>query len=165
VLRTLQENAGREKNSYKEIIDSRLLERDGNRLRVFMKVQRDATITTVTYNTEHLVEYRELGGRRATQRSTATRIAELENAGTPEEREKPQGNDSGYLWRWNAYWRYEEVEGGVLVECESVSLSRSVPLLVRPIVNPIANRLARESLRGTLATLRTMLMSEPKGLP
>ncbi len=162
VLRTIQENSGKEAGRYKEVIDSRLLERSGDRVRVHLKIQRDATITTVTYNTEHLAQYRRLGDRRATQRSTATKIAELEDAGTPSEREKPQGNDSGYLWRWNAYWRYEQVEGGVLIECESVSLSRGVPLLVRPIINPIANRLARESLRGTLATLRTLLTPAPK---
>lgn len=157
VLRRLQGSSGREADFYKEVIASRLIERRGNTLRVYLKVQRDATITTVTYNTEHLVEYRTLGRDRATQRSVATKIAELTGAGTPNEHEKPQGNDSGYLWRWNAYWRYAQVPGGVLIECESLSLSRSVPLMLRPLVNPIANRLARESLRGTLATLRTTL--------
>lgn len=162
VLRTLQQNAGKEAGTYKEVIDSRLLDRNGNTLRVYMKIERDATITTVTYNTEHQVEYRTLGNARATNRSTATRIAELTGAGTPEEHEKEPGNDSGYLWRLNAYWRYEQVPGGVLIECESVSLSRSVPLLVRPLVNPIANRLARESLESTLTTLRTVLASGRK---
>ena len=157
VLTSLRENAGKEADSYKEVIASRLLERNGDRLRVYMKIERDATITTATYNTEHHVEYRTLGSTRATNRSTATRIAELVDAGTRRESEKTPGNDSGYLWRLNAYWRYEQLPGGVLVECESVSLSRSVPLLVRPLVNPIANRLARESLVSTLTTLRTVL--------
>ena len=157
VLTSLRENAGKEADSYKEVIASRLLERDGNRLRVYMKIERDATITTATYNTEHQVEYRTLGSARASNRSTATRIAELVEAGTPQEWEKKPGHDSGYLWRLNAYWRYEQVQGGVLIECESVSLSRSVPFLARPLVNPIANRLARESLKSTLTTLRTVL--------
>jgi hypothetical protein len=61
----------------------------------------------VTYNTEHSVEYRRLGGRRATSRAVATRIAELADAGTPAEREKGPGQDHGFLWRLNAYWRYE----------------------------------------------------------
>ena len=157
VMATLQKHAGREADAYDEVIASRLLERDGDRLRVFMKIQRDATITTVTYNTEHLVAYRRLGEGRAASRSTATKIAELVKAGTHEEREKPPGDDAGYLWRLNAYWRYAQVEGGVLIECESVSLSRSVPLVLRPLVNPIANRLARESLKSTLETLRGVL--------
>src|SRR4029450_7765889 len=98
---------------------------DGDRLSVFMKLRR-TSIITVTYNTEHQVEYARLTPTRATARSVATRIAELENAGTAQEREKAAGDDNGFLWRLNAYWRYEEVAGGVIVECESVSLSRPV---------------------------------------
>lgn len=157
VLKRLRDNAGKEAGAYKEVIDSRLLERNGNHLRVFLKIERDATVTTVTYNTEHEVEYRTLSDTRAWNRTTATRIAELSAAGTPQEREKKPGNDSGYLWRLNAYWRYEQVPGGVLIECESVSLSRSVPLLFKPLVNPIANSLARGSLESTLVSLRTVL--------
>ena len=82
---------------------------------------------TVTYNTEHAVEVRQLGASRATVRSVSTRIAELADAGTANEREKPDGRDQGFLWRLNAYWRYEAVNGGVLIECESISLSRDVP--------------------------------------
>ena len=74
------------------------------------------------------------------------KIAELADAGTPREREKAPGEDHGFLWRLNAYWRFEQVGTGVLIECESVSLSRSVPLLVRPLVGPIANRIAREAM-------------------
>ena len=59
-------------------------------------------------------------------------------------------DDNGFLWRLNAYWRYEAWNGGVLVECESVSLSRPVPLLLRPMAGPIVDRIARESLEGTL---------------
>jgi putative flippase GtrA len=162
VLTRLRDNAGKEAGSYKEVIDSRLLERNGNRLRVFLKIERDATVTTVTYNTEHQVEYTTLGRTRASNRTTATKIAELTAAGTPQEREKTPGNDSGYLWRLNAYWRYEEVPGGVLIECESVSLSRSVPMLFRPLVNPIANRLARGSLESTLISLRGVLAPQLK---
>lgn len=103
------------------------------------------------------MEYRRLGAGRAGARSVSTRIAELEDAGTPGEREKPVGHDRGYLWRLNAYWRYEAVDGGVLIECESVSLSRAVPVLLRPFVTGVVEGLARESLERTLAGLRTVL--------
>ena len=162
VLTSLRQNAGKEAGAYDEVIASRLLERNGDQLRVYMKIKRDATITTVSYNTEHQVEYRTLGDTRASNRSTATKIAQLEDAGTPEERERKPGDDSGYLWRLNAYWRYEQVPGGVLVECESVSLSRSVPLLVRPLVDRVANRIARGSLENTLTSLRKVLSAPQK---
>jgi hypothetical protein len=35
--------------------------------------------------------------------STATKIAELADAGTPAEHELPPGEDRGFLWRLNAY--------------------------------------------------------------
>jgi hypothetical protein len=139
-------------------VQSRLLARDGDRLNVYMKLRR-TSIITVTYNTEHHVEYTRLSPARAAARSVATRIAELEDAGTPKEHEKPAGEDSGFLWHLNAYWRYEEVRGGVIVECESVSLSRSVPMLVRPVANPIVDRIARESLLRTLESLRKVLIA------
>jgi putative flippase GtrA len=158
VLATLKENAGSESRFYDDVVQSRLLARDGDRLSVFMKLRR-TSIVTVTYNTEHRVEYERLTPTRATARSIATRIAELADAGTPTEREKRASEDSGFLWKLNAYWRYEEVPGGVIVECESVSLSRSVPLLVRPVANPIVDRIARESLARTLESVRVVLAS------
>jgi putative flippase GtrA len=158
VLARLKGNAGREADLYDDVVASKLLGRDGDRLRVFMKLRRESIIT-VSYNTEHAVEYRRLGPSRATSRSVAARIAELADAGTPREREKPAGEDHGFLWRLNAYWRYEQVDGGVLIECESVTLSRSVPALVGPMVNPIVDRLARESLERTLTQLKRALTS------
>jgi hypothetical protein len=122
-----------------------------------MRIERDAGIITASYNTEHAVEYRRIGTDRAASRSVSTKVAEIADAGTPQEREKPPGEDHGFLWRLNAYWRFEQSGDGVLIECESVSLSRSVPLLVRPVVGPIANRIARESLARTLRSLRAFL--------
>ena len=65
--------------------------------------------------------------------------------------------DSGYLWRLNAYWRYEQSNDGVLIECESVSLSRGIPTLLRPFISGVVEGVARESLERTLASLRQVL--------
>jgi putative flippase GtrA len=156
VIRHLQDRAGRESESYEDVTASKLLSRDGDRIRVYMKLRRDSVIT-VNYNTEHTVVYRRLGTARASSRSVATKIAELVDAGTPQEREKPVGNDHGFLWRLNAYWRFEQTNGGVLIECESVSLSRSVPALLRPFVTGTVERIARESLQKTLVSMRAEL--------
>ena len=156
VLRYLRDRAGRESDAFDDVLSSRLLARDGDRVRVYMKLRRES-VFTVTYNTEHDVEYRRINDVRASSRSVATKIAELESAGTPQEREKPAGNDHGFLWRLNAYWRYEQVKGGVLIECESVSLSRGVPILLRPFVTGTVERIARESLEKTLVSLRAEL--------
>jgi putative flippase GtrA len=156
VLDRLSQLAGQESKYYEDVIGSKLLSRDGDRYRIFMKLRR-SKIVTVTYNTEHAVEYRRLSPTRAAARSVSTRIAELKDAGTASESEKPIGSDSGYLWRLNAYWRYEAVGNGVLIECESVSLSRGVPALLRPFVTGTVEGLARESLQRTLTGLRKYL--------
>jgi hypothetical protein len=156
VVKRLQDRAGQEAGAYEDVVASRLLSRDGDRVRVFLKLRRDSIIT-VTYNTEHSVEYRRLGGSRATSRAVATKIAELASPGTPSEREKARSQDHGFLWRLNAYWRYEQADGGVFIECESVSLSRSVPAFIRPFVNGVVEGIARESLEKTLVSLRSVL--------
>ena len=156
VVKSLVANAGQESGSYDDVIASRLIARDGDHLRVFLKLRRTKVITA-TYNTEHNVEYRRLGGQRASSRSVATRIAELDDAGTAAEHEKAAGTDSGYLWRLNAYWRYEQSNDGVLIECESVSLSRSIPTLLRPFISGVVEGVARESLERTLVSLRRVL--------
>jgi putative flippase GtrA len=151
--------AGRESESYQDVLASHVMERNGDGVRVFMKLRRESVIT-VTYNTEHIVQYNRPTGSRALVRSVATRIAELTQVGTAQEHEKAASDDSGYLWKLNAYWRYEAVPGGVIVECESVSLSRGVPILIRPVANPIVDRIARESLNRTLTSLRNVLTGE-----
>jgi putative flippase GtrA len=163
VMERLKQQAGREADVYTDVLDSRLLSRDGDRLRVYMKLQR-TTVITATFHTEHAVEYRRLGPARGSSRSVATRIAELDDAGTAREREKRPEDDNGFLWRLNAYWRFEAVDGGVLLECESVSLSRAVPSLLKPIANPIVDRVAREALQNTLREMRQFLGGQGRKL-
>lgn len=158
VLARISGLAGREQDHYDDVVASKLLGRQDDGYRIFMRLRR-SHIVTVTYNTEHAVQNRRLAPGRATAKSVATRIAEIEEAGTPGEREKPPGDDSGYLWRLNAYWRYQAVDGGVLIECESVSLSRGIPFVLRPFITGMVERVARDSLERTLTSLRKVLVA------
>jgi len=142
--------AGRQQE---DLLDSRVLSRGRDQMNVYLKLQR-TKIVTVVYNTEHDVRFKRQGPTRASSTSTATKIAEIDNPGDAVERELPQGDDSGYMWRWNSYWRYEEVPGGVIAECESVSLSRDVPGVVRALAGPIIRSTASESMERTLLALR-----------
>jgi hypothetical protein len=157
VLQHLAKYAGTESERYDDVIASRLISRTGDTHKVFLKLRR-TKVVTVTYNTEHTVVYRTLSPTRASARSVSTKIAELAEAGTASEHEKPQGRDQGFLWRLNAYWRYEAVNGGVLIECESISLSRDVPALLRLFISGIVEGIARDSLEKTLASLRRALV-------
>ncbi len=146
-------NPAQQEDLQEDVLESRILEESEDSLRLYLKLVR-SKIVTVTYNTEHLINYQGHGEGLASSQSIATKIAELEDAGTPSEREKPEGKDHGFLWKLNSYWRYQQVDGGVLVECESLTLSRGVPVILAPFVKPIITDVARESMQRTLSSMR-----------
>ena len=150
-------NPGARDTRQEDVLESIVLERGPNWLKIYLKLRR-SKVVTVVYNTEHLVSYRRYSGARASSRSVAVKIAELENPNSAEEREKPQGVDRGFLWRLNSYWRYAQVDGGVLVECESVSLSRTVPTPLKLLIRSSIHGMARQSMKRTLGSLRDRLM-------
>jgi len=123
-------------------------------LRFFM--QKGISVVVDTENTAHFVR---LDADRAASSIVATRIAEVENPGTPAEREKPPGLDSGYLWRLNTYWRFLRRDGGTYVQCESISLTRGIPTGLGWLIGPFVTSLPRESLQFTLETTRRALVS------
>ncbi|MEZ5318182.1 MAG: hypothetical protein R2752_12335 [Vicinamibacterales bacterium] len=139
-----------------DVLRARVLSRTPDGLRVYLRVQRTKFVTVV-YDTEHEVRMARLAPDRAATSSRAVRIDEIADAGTATERVLPPGEDHGFLWRWNAYWRYLQVPGGVFVECESVSLSRDVPAFVRALAGPLIRRTARESMDRTLVTFRDQM--------
>jgi len=140
-----------------DVLHSAVLDRGPGYLKLYLRLQR-SKIVTVVYNTEHEIRYQRLTDGRAWSRSTAVKIAEVVNPGFPDEQENPPGRDHGFLWRLNSYWKYEQVRGGVIVECESISLSRSIPLPLEFIARPIIDRVARESMERTLTSLRDRIV-------
>jgi putative flippase GtrA len=129
-----------------DIASARVLARAPDALRVSMRIVRRALVT-VTYDTEHEMAFRRLSPTTAAARSVATRIEEV------------GGGDRGFLWKLNSYWRYEARSEGVFVRVETLTLSRDVPLLLRPIAGPIVERVARESMLRTLAALRDYMQA------
>ncbi len=151
------ENPTIEDTRQDDVLDSTVFERTPESLKLYLKLQR-SKIITVVYNTEHRVRFQRPDLDKAWSRSMATKIAEIENPNSGDEREKPEGHDRGFLWRMNSYWRYQQAEGGVIVECESMTLSRSIPAVIKYFVNPMINKVARESMHRTLDSMRTRLI-------
>jgi len=135
---------------------SKLLSRDGNNFRVYLRFMMKKVITVVV-NSEHDARFTRDGPNRASSRIYSTRIAEVESPGTPSERERPVGNDGGYLWRLYSYWRVLERDGGTYVQCESISLTRDIPMGFGWLVRPFVTSIPRESLEFTLTTTRNVL--------
>jgi hypothetical protein len=108
-------------------------------------------------NSEHEARFTRDGPDRTRSRIVSTRIAEVEAAGTPAEQEKPVGQDGGYLWRLNTYWRFLQRDNGVYLQCESITLTRSIPAGFGWLVRPFVTSIPRESLTFTLETTRARL--------
>ena len=158
VLR-LVEDYDHHKDVYKpEVIDSRLAGRSGNDFRIFLRLLKKKVITVVL-DTWYDVRYMEIDKARWASRSHSTKIQEVENAGKPNERAQPPGNDHGFLWRLDSYWRFAERDGGVYMECEAVSLTRDIPTGLGWMIEPIVRQLPKESLVNTLRKTRDALGS------
>jgi len=127
-----------------DVLESRVLARHGDTVHVYLKLVRH-TIITVRYDTEHEMTFTRESAGLTTGRSIATRIVQ------------DDGGDHGFLWRLNSYWTYAQQGRDVRIDVVSLSLSRDVPLLARPIAGPLISRVGRESMTRTLDALRRFL--------
>jgi hypothetical protein len=141
------------------IARSKLLERDGNRFRVALRFYVKKIIT-VTMDTENEAEFFHPAADRAHSRIRTTRVTEIADAGTPQEKAKPSGEENGFMWNLNTYWRFLERDGGTYIQCESLTLTRDVPFALAWIVRPIVTQMPRESLTFTMAKAREALVKK-----
>ena len=145
------------KNVYKpEVVESKLISRDGNAFKIYMRFLKKKIITAVL-DTDHDVHYECVGPKRWFCRSHTTRTVEVEQANTPKEYKLPLDTGYGFMWRLNSYWRFEEKTEGVYLECRAISLTRDVPLGLGLLIEPIVRKLPKESLVNTLAATRKAL--------
>jgi hypothetical protein len=142
-----------------EVIRSRLLSREGNDFKIYYRLRKQKVIT-VTLDTDHDVHYFPVDATHEYSRSVSTRIQEVANAGEKDEHEKPVGNDGGFLWRLDSWWRFEERDGGVYAECEAVSLTRDIPTGLAWLVKPFVTSIPRESLQMTMRSTRAAVLEK-----
>ena len=153
VLRTIQNYDCHQEYFRPEVVRSRTLERDGDDFTVYLRLQKTKMVTAV-FDTEHQVHYNRLDAWHAYSESRSTRITELNHAGEAGEQALPPGDDHGFLWRLNSYWRFVETREGVYVQCEAVSLTRDIPLGLGWVVGPFIESIPKESLNFTLQSTR-----------
>jgi hypothetical protein len=153
------------KNIYKpEVVDSKLIRRDKNDFQIYLRLLKKKIITVVL-DTHHEVHYRPVDRTRWVCRSYTTRIAEVENAGSPDERIMQPDTGYGFLWRLYSYWRFEERDAGGVVECRAISLTRDVPFGLGWAIEPIIQKLPKESLISTLDATRQALLGRTSRTP
>ena len=143
-----------------EVMDSRLISHHGNDFGIFLRLLK-RKIITVVLDTYHDVHYHRVSDDQWFCRSYTTRIAEVDDAGTPRENIYPPDTGFGFMWRLYSYWRFAGGKGGVVVECRAISLTRDIPFGLGLIIEPIIKNLPRESLVNTLLATRKALENSP----
>jgi hypothetical protein len=140
---------------------SKIESSDADHFRVFLRFRRHKVVTVVL-NTEHDVQYFRDSDTRAHSRSSAVRIAQVENAGKSDEREKTPGDDDGFLWRMETWWRMIEADGGVYVQSEVVSLTRDIPAGLGWLFGPYVTSIPKESLAFTMEATRKAVVAKSR---
>lgn len=125
---------------------------DGHDL--YLRLTR-SMLVTASYDTWHRVRHQVRSGTRIDSTSVATRIEEIHDLGQPSERRVGVGESRGFLWRMQSFWRFTAVPEGVIVTCESITLSRPVPTGLGLISRPIVNRVARESMTTAVSAWKS----------
>jgi hypothetical protein len=151
--RVMEDFDGMPKTFAPEIVRAKLTSRknEGGRtvIQAWYRVKQHHVITVVmdiTYD----VALARLDAQHGYSASRSTKITEISDAGTPDEHAMSGSDSHGFLWRLNAYWSYEERDGGLYMQIETVSLARSIPTGVAWAVKPFVESVPRESLEFTL---------------
>ena len=159
VLRVLEDYDHHAEYYAPDVARSKIEARDGDHFKVLLRFRRQKVITVVL-NTEHEIHYFRDSLTRAHSRSSATHIAEVENAGKKNEREKSRDEDNGFLWGMETWWRLEEKDGGVYVQSEVVSLTRDLPAGLGWMIGPFITSIPKETLTFTLEATRKVALAQ-----
>jgi hypothetical protein len=144
----------RDFNAYPEhfapqVTQARILSVAGDRMTATMRV-RQHHVLTVVMDATYDIAFGELDRRHGYSISRSTRIDEIADAGSAREHALTPETDHGFLWRLNTYWSYEERDGGLYLQIETVSLTRSIPAGLGWAVRPYIESIPRESMEFTL---------------
>ena len=128
----------------------KVLSHSGNHFVVAYRITKTKVLTAV-FDTVQAIDYLPLAPGRLAVQSRSQSVRQVDNPGKPTERVLAEGEGSGLLWAMNSWWRMQQRDGGVYMECEAVTLSRGVPTGLGALINPILQSFAEDSLKKTLA--------------
>ena len=89
----------------------------------------------------------------------ATEIRQIEGYGHASQHLLAPDTGSGFVWRIRSLARYEERDGGVLLELEAIALTRDIPASLSWMVTPVVNHLSIDSLTTTLRQTREAVIN------
>lgn len=144
-----------------EVTASRLISHEGNDYKIFLRLYQKK-FTTVVFNSDYDVHWGEVTPDEYYSNSISTRIAQVKDADHPDGPEYPPGTGTGYLWRLNTYWRFEQKDGGVYIQCEALSLTRDIPYGLGWLLKPLVTRIPKESLDRALGRTREVVLQSAR---
>lgn len=144
-----------------EVIAARVISHQGDDYQIFMRLYQ-RRFTTVVFNTQYAIHWGRVDEKKLYADSRSTRIAEVKDADRPDGPEVPVGHGHGFLWRLNTYWRFEEKDGGVYVQCEVVSLTRDIPFGLAWLIKPLVTKIPKQSLDRALGRTREVVLERMK---
>lgn len=151
--RLMEDFAGYPKSFAPQIVQARVLGRkdEGGHtsIQTVLRVKQKHVITVVM-DTAYDVEFARLDAQHGFSTSRSTGITEIAGAGTKDENAMSGSEEHGFLWRLDTYWSYEERDGGLYMQIESVSLTRSIPTGLGWALRPFIESVPRESMEFTL---------------
>jgi hypothetical protein len=144
-----------------DVTASRTLAHNGDDFKMFLRLHQKK-FTTVDFNTTYDVHWGSVDSTKVYSNSISTRIAEVKDPNKPDGDELPVGTGHGYLWRLNTYWRFEEKDGGVYLQCEALSLTRDMPTGLGWLLKPLVTSIPKASLNRALGQTRNVIQQESK---
>ena len=144
-----------------DVSASRTLAHKGDDFKMFLRLHQKK-FTTVDFNTTYDVHWGTVTPTKVYSNSISTRIAEVKDPDKPDGDELPVGTGHGYLWRLNTYWRFEEKDGGVYLQCEALSLTRDMPTGLGWLLKPLVTSIPKASLNRALGQTRNVVQQESK---
>jgi hypothetical protein len=132
-----------------QVLRAHVISQQGDRYQATMRVMQHHILTFVMDGT-YDVTFGRLDAQHRYCASRSVKIREISQVGTAQERELTPSEEHGFLWRMNTYWNYEEGDGGLYIQIESVSLTRSIPTGLGWAIGPFVESVPRESLEFTL---------------
>lgn len=132
-----------------QVLQAKVISQQGDHLQALMRV-RQKHVLTVVLDTTYDITFGRLDAQRGYSISRSTKVSEIDSPGSANEHALSPSEEHGFLWRLNSYWTYEERDGGLYLQIESVSLTRAVPNGLNWIIQPFIEKIPRESLEFTL---------------
>ncbi len=150
---SILEDFDRHKDIYPAVSKSQTLQRDGNNVKGYWRLQQKGLVPVIL-DVEEDAHYTRLAPGKWKGQNYARNITEVDTGLFTRGRKFPLGEGHGYLWRLYGYWSLESMKGGVLAECRTLSLSRDIPQGLAWAVGPYVQKMPQDSLTSTLKETR-----------